>query len=1151
MRGSSRWVRAVWGVAFAVLVWDVAASTYNVHVLIDNDHRVTHTRRVKQQLADLMSDLNYAETEHRGYVLTGRPEYRTPHVDAVGRLPLRQGRLRELLAADPDQLAKLTAIDRLVAAKVAEMAATLAAYDRLGPEASRAALATGRGKELMDAVRTQVASMDRRADEQLAEQSAVAEAKYRATTATSLIGGGLTLVMVVLAYTLIRAELGRRRRAEGAARLTAAALAASQKDTAAAFAQLDALFDHAPLGIALYDADLRYIRINKVLAAANQVPVADHIGRRAADVRADRPAGLLAEFAAVLATGRPRLDLLVPDAGGGVLWGVNLFPVPAAGGAGGAGGLGVFAQDVTAREAASRQLRESEDRFRTLADAVPQMVWVARPDGHYEYYNSRWYEYTGLTEAECVGRHGVRPLHPADADRAADRWARSLATGEPYEIEYRFRSAHGQYRWFVGRARPVRNPATGAIDRWFGTCTDIDDYKRLEGQLRESEGRFRTLTDALPQMVWSARPDGTIDYYNERWYDFTGFDRGRVGDASWEPILHPDDVDRCKEVWYAAVQAGTEYQIEYRFLDRRTGAYRWHLGRAVPDRDDGGRITRWFGTCTDIDDTRQFADRLAASEERFRTLAEAVPGFVWSAGPDGVLDYTNSRVEDYTGRPQAETIGAGWLDILHPADRDSATEAWSRAVGTGGLYQTEFRVRRADGVYRWFLAQAVAGRDAAGRVEQWYGTCSDVDDFKAESLRAEVNAARFQLLTESVPQMVWNADAAGRVTYFNIRCRDFAGGTDAPTVADWWRRVLHPADEIAVVAAWQRVVEGRAEPEAWEARVRRAADGQYRWFVITVVPLRRPAGGVDQWIGSLSDIDDQKRQAGRLELMVREQTAALVQTNDVLRAEVADRLRAERREMEAAEELRRSNGELEKFAYVASHDLQEPLRKIQAFGGRLAAKYADALDDTGKDYIDRMQSSAARMRVLINDLLAFSRVATRTDPFVPVDLAGVMRDVLADVEVRLAEAGGRVDVGDLPTVPADPTQMRQLFQNLIANALKFRRPDVPPVVWVGVRQDEDKSSQVVGSSSPTAVRIVVADNGIGFEQTYADRIFEVFQRLHGRGEYEGTGIGLAICRKIVERHGGTITARGVPGVGAEFTIDLPTTGAFGPRDDAT
>ena len=234
--------------------------------------------------------------------------------------------------------------------------------------------------------------------------------------------------------------------------------------------------------------------------------------------------------------------------------------------------------------------------------------------------------------------------------------------------------------------------------------------------------------------------------------------------------------------------------------------------------------------------------------------------------------------------------------------------------------------------------------------------------------------------------------------------------------------------------------------------------------------------------------------------------------------------------------LERSNRELVDFAYVASHDLQEPLRKIEAFGDRLVRKYSEILPDDGKMFIDRMQNAATRMRLLINDLLSYSRVTTKAKPFVQVDLNDILEGVLSDLQVTIQNSSGRVEVSDLPVLVADPTQMRQLFQNLLSNALKFRKPDVDPVVKVSAEEGSITNEE---GNVVECWRFKIADNGIGFENQYKDQIFTIFQRLNGRMEYEGTGIGLATCRKIVERHEGNIDADGQPDIGATFIIDLP------------
>jgi light-regulated signal transduction histidine kinase (bacteriophytochrome) len=285
-------------------------------------------------------------------------------------------------------------------------------------------------------------------------------------------------------------------------------------------------------------------------------------------------------------------------------------------------------------------------------------------------------------------------------------------------------------------------------------------------------------------------------------------------------------------------------------------------------------------------------------------------------------------------------------------------------------------------------------------------------------------------------------------------------------------------------------------------------DGSVRWVAETGDVIRDENGKALRMLGVVQDVTERKQAQAELE--------------------------------EFAAKLERSNRELEDFASVASHDLLEPLRKVTAFGDRLRGRCGAQLDEQGRDYLERMQNAARRMQTLITDLLMLSRVTTRAQPFALVDLGQLVQEVLSDLEVRLEELGGQVELRHLPTIDADALQMRQLLQNLIGNALKFRRPEVKPVVRVSAELIGPAQGGLSSACDQTErCRLVIEDNGIGFDEKYLDRIFNVFQRLHGRGEYEGTGIGLAVCRKIVERHGGTITAKSRPGQGATFVVTLP------------
>lgn len=284
--------------------------------------------------------------------------------------------------------------------------------------------------------------------------------------------------------------------------------------------------------------------------------------------------------------------------------------------------------------------------------------------------------------------------------------------------------------------------------------------------------------------------------------------------------------------------------------------------------------------------------------------------------------------------------------------------------------------------------------------------------------------------------------------------------------------------------------------------------------VATQIALKRAADQLQQEIQERRQAQDELKMANEsLERRVAERTADLQKAKDDMETQ--------------AEELARFNSELQDFAYVASHDLQEPLRKIQAFGDRLKSKFADALSDTGQDYIARMQSAADRMSELVSDLLSFSRVTTRARPFERVNLGDAAQAAFGEFASEVTATKAELELGTLPTIDADRSQIRQLLVNLIDNALKFRRPEVSPRI------------RIHAETAGGLCRLTVEDNGIGFDSKYTDRIFRVFQRLHGRGDYSGTGIGLAICRKLVERHGGSIEASGAPGEGASFTVTLP------------
>lgn len=348
----------------------------------------------------------------------------------------------------------------------------------------------------------------------------------------------------------------------------------------------------------------------------------------------------------------------------------------------------------------------------------------------------------------------------------------------------------------------------------------------------------------------------------------------------------------------------------------------------------------------------------------------------------------------------------------------------------------------------------------------------------------------------------------GVITYVNQKFCAISKYSSGELIGNTHRVInsgFHPPEFFHQM--WKTIGQG----QVWEGEIRnRAKDGSYYWVHTTIVPFMDQEGKPEKYVA--------------------------------VRYEITERKLAEEKLQVYAQKLELSNRELQDFASVAAHDLQEPLRKIQSFADRLGLKMKDEIKPEIMEYLSRIQNSAERMQILINDLLTYSRVTTKAQPFSSLDLNQLVSEVVSDLEVRRDQSKGRVEWQKLPSIEADATQMRQLFQNLIGNALKFSQPGMPPVVRI---ECQVLTTSPLGRSGP-ACQIRVIDNGIGFDEKYLDRIFTIFQRLHGRHEYEGTGIGLAICRKIVDRHGGILSAKSVPGQGATFLITLPMKQNGGP-----
>lgn len=614
--------------------------------------------------------------------------------------------------------------------------------------------------------------------------------------------------------------------------------------------------------------------------------------------------------------------------------------------------------------------------------------------------------------------------------------------------------------------------------------------ERANAALKESEERYREIFQSSNAVKLIIDPEtlAIIDA-NDAACRFYGYGREEFLSTTMHGInaLSPEDIQKTRE----AVMAGKR---EHFFFRHRLASGELRDVESFPCviTLNGRKVIH--SIVHDISDRMAVEEALREAEARYRQLSEAsFEGIVISI--DGKVLDANSAFSRIFGYPPGEIIGKTALDLVAPESYGTVMDHVRR--GSEEVY--EATGRKKDGT--------PFPMEMRGRSIQYHGmkarisAMNDITGRKAAEEALRQSEAVFRALFNAITETVFIMDRSGVVLTINE--------TGA-------RRLGKRPDEVAGKNVFQMIPENVARrrmkviEKVFESgeTIRMEDQRGNIWFDQTYYPVKDAAGHATMLA--------------------------------VFAVDVTVRKEAEERLHEAMRELEHANQELREFVYIASHDLQEPLRKVAGFGDRLKKHLGSGLDEKGADYLARMTSAAGRMSQLIEDLLAFSRVTTRAKPFGPVDMTAVLKEVLEDLEVSIGEKGAAVTAGSLPVIDADHTQMRQLLQNLIGNSIKFCPIKEPCRVAVrGAFNDAGRELRGKHYAAGELLLISVEDNGIGFDEKYVDRIFGVFQRLHGRREYKGTGVGLAICKKIVERHNGGIEVRSKPGEGSRFTVILP------------
>jgi PAS domain S-box-containing protein len=683
------------------------------------------------------------------------------------------------------------------------------------------------------------------------------------------------------------------------------------------------------------------------------------------------------------------------------------------------------------------------------------------------------------------------------------------------------------------------------------------ERQRMEDALRESELRWQLAVRGNNDGIWDWNVKTSEVFFSSRCQEILGYeDDDIINLDEWRSLVHPDDTELVAELIENHFAKQTPFYISEHRVRCKSGNYKWILDRGQALWDKNGTVVRMAGSHTDITERKLGEEKLRQSEERFQILARATNDAVWDWNLQTNDVWWNESVQTLFGysTEQVKNQPNWWRACLHPEDAQRIQTDIGAVIASGEqFWSNEYRFLRSDDTYAYIFDRGFVVHDSTGKPIRMIGAMMDISDRKLTQRELERQNMRSQLfadvtlkirtslqideILETSVTEVQELLHADRVLIFRL-WPDGSGMVVQEAVVPGLsvvlgQRILDPCFNQGYIDKYSKG-EITAIEDVNHSNIQDCHKQFLQQFSVKanlVVPILLKD---ELWGLLIAHQCAHPRQWTNWEIellkLLADQIGIAVAQSFILEQETKQR-----------QELARSNNELQQFALIASHDLQEPLRKIKTFGDRLRSSCADNLTEQGLDYLQRMQNASQRMQALIEDLLVLSRVTTRAQPFIPVNLQQITQEVLSDLEISIQQADAIIEVGEMPIINADALQMRQLLQNLIGNALKFHRPGIPPQIKIYSQILSAQSNKTVNASEK--IQIIVQDNGIGFEEKYLDRIFNVFQRLHGRSEYEGTGIGLAICRKIAERHNGTITAQTQLNQGAKFIVTLPINSA--------
>ena len=716
------------------------------------------------------------------------------------------------------------------------------------------------------------------------------------------------------------------------------------------------------------------------------------------------------------------------------------------------------------------------------------------------YWSDKVFAIHGIdpAEGEPPLAEAINFYHPDDVPMVEAAVARATQSGTPFDFRgARIIQRGGGERHVLSRGE-VKVDANGQPTEIYGIFQDITDQVRAQKVAAEAQARMALVVQS-GLGIWDYDVTKETVLISPELGAILGFDYSGPVAVSMDDFLSgipKDDRSRIRAALDAHITSDAPYLIEHR-ARHQDGSTIWLRSRGLAERDRDGRTIRVVGSVEDITPVRRSAEALSEANSRFDLAVRGASVGIWEVSlPDGDM-YVSDRLKEIVGAPVTPAKDKDrfiWnLDVflsnIHEEDRDRMRAAIEDHLAGGAAFEQQYRFRHTEtGEFIHVLLRAQAEWDEDGVPIRMAGSLEDVSERVADIEALRMSEIRFKLAADGASVGIWDwLNVDEDVEYWSpnfYRLLGYQPGEMKASI-ETFQRLLHPDDSDATFAALTRHYENRT-PFHVEYRLRHKSGG-YRWFLGTGQAAFNEDGKPVRMVGSIQDIHDRKV---------------------------------------AEQRLITANEDLDQFASVASHDLQEPLRKVAQFSALLEREYGDLLEGNGVTYLHFLIDGASRMSRLVRDLLTYSRMGEAALDVEAVSIGGVIADVLTDVSESIRESGAVVKFDENASVLADRELLRRLLQNLISNSIKYRS-EATPHITVSVKEESDSTL------------LIVEDNGSGFDQAQAERVFEIFRRLHRKETHSGTGLGLAICKRIADMHEGKIWAESEVGKGSRFITRLP------------